>query len=156
MPLRLSVAVAAKVAVAMSFALPSISLVVAAAAVTEGAALGWASWVELIGLMWLATVPLTALGTLIGLTFAAEAAQGATTLAFVALWLLGGLFTSPADMPGVLGTVAEALPTYGAVQVGWSAASGDTVPAAAVAVLAAWTVGAGAVAVLAWRRVVTR
>ena len=106
--------------------------------------------------MWLATTPITAVGTLIGLTFGGEAAHGATTLAFVVLWLLGGIFTPPSQMPDALGAIAETLPSHGVVQVGQSVAGGHALPASAVAVLAAWTVGAGALAALAWRRVVTR
>jgi ABC-2 type transport system permease protein len=54
-PLRPSAAVAAKMVVAMSFALPSIALVVTAAGLFgdgEGLALGWAQWIQLVGLMW--------------------------------------------------------------------------------------------------------
>jgi ABC-2 type transport system permease protein len=158
-PLRPSAAVAAKVAVAMSFALPSIALVAAAGGLVgdnEGTALGWAQWIQLVGLMWLATTPITAIGALIGLTFGGEAAQGATTLAFVVLWPAGGIFTSPDNLPEVLAAISRALPSYGVVQVGESVAAGHSLPAAALAVLAAWTVGAGALAALAWRRVVTR
>jgi ABC-2 type transport system permease protein len=158
-PLRPRVAVAAKMVVAMSFALPSIALVAAVAGLVgdnQGTALGWAQWLRLVGLMWLATTPITALGALIGLTFGGEAAHGATTLAFVVLWLGGGIFTSPSEMPDALGAIAETLPSYGVVQVGQSVAGGSSLPASAVAVLAAWTVGAGALAALAWRRVVTR
>jgi ABC-2 type transport system permease protein len=158
-PLRPSVAVAAKIVVAMSFALPAIALVAAAAGLVgdnQGTALGWAESIKLVGLMWLATTPITAIGALIGLTFGGEAAHGATTLAFVVLWLAGGIFTSPSQMPHALGAIAETLPSYGVVQVGESVAGGSSLPAAALAVLAAWTVGAGALAALAWRRVVTR
>jgi ABC-2 type transport system permease protein len=158
-PLRPSSAVAAKIVVAMSFALPSIALVAAVAGLVgdgEATALGWAQWLRLVGLMWLATTPITAIGTLIGLTFGGEAAQGATTLAFVVLWLLGGIFTPPSQLPDALGAIGETLPSYGVVQVGESVAAGDTLPASAVTVLAAWTVGAGALAALAWRRVRTR
>jgi ABC-2 type transport system permease protein len=158
-PLRPSAAVAAKMVVAMSFALPAIALVAAAAGLVgdnQGTALGWAASIQLVGLMWLATTPITAVGALIGLTFGGEAAHGATTLAFVVLWLLGGIFTSPSQMPDALGAIAETLPSYGVVQVGESVAGGSSLPAAALAVLAAWTVGAGALAALAWRRVVTR
>jgi ABC-2 type transport system permease protein len=158
-PLRPSAAVAAKVVVAMSFALPSIGLVAAAAGMfgdSEGLALGWAGWIQLVGLMWIATTPITALGALIGLTFGGEAAQGATTLAFVVLWLAGGIFTPPNQMPDTLAAVARTLPSYGVVQVGESVTGGLSLPATAVAVLAAWTVGAGGIAALAWRRVVTR
>jgi ABC-2 type transport system permease protein len=158
-PLRPSAAVAAKIVVAMSFALPAIALVAAAAGLVgdnQGTALGWAESIKLVGLMWLATTPITAIGALIGLTFGGEAAHGATTLAFVVLWLAGGIFTSPSQMPDALGAIAETLPSYGVVQVGESVAGGDTLPASALVVLAAWTVGAGALAALAWRRVVTR
>jgi ABC-2 type transport system permease protein len=158
-PLRPSAAVAAKMVVAMSFALPAIALVAAAAGLVgdnQGTALGWAESIKLVGLMWLATAPITAVGALIGLTFGGEAAHGATTLAFVVLWLAGGIFTSPDNLPDVLAAVAKVLPSYGVVQVGESVAGGFSLPASAMVVLAAWTVGAGALAALAWRRVVTR
>jgi ABC-2 type transport system permease protein len=146
-------------AVAMSFALPSIALVTATAGLVghgEGVALGWARGAELVGLMWLATAPITALGALIGLTFAAQAAQGATTLAFVVLWLAGGIFTPPASMPDALAAVARALPSYGVVQVGEHVTGASNLSPSALVVLAAWTVGATALAALAWRRVVAR
>ena len=158
-PLRPSAAVAAKIVVAMSFALPAIALVAAVAGLVgdnEGTALGWGQWLRLVGLMWLATTPITAIGTLIGLTFGGEAAHGTTTLAFVVLWLLGGIFTPPSQMPDALGAIAETLPSYGVVQVGQSVAGGFSPAASAVVVLITWTVGAGALAALAWRRVVTR
>jgi ABC-type multidrug transport system permease subunit len=82
---------------------------------------------------WLATTPITAVGTLIGL-----------------------IFTPPNQMPDALGAIGETLPSHGVVQVGQSVAVGNSLPASALVVLAAWTVGAGALAALAWRRVVTR
>jgi ABC-2 type transport system permease protein len=158
-PLRPSAAVAAKIIVAMSFALPSIALIAAAAGMFgdgEGLALGWAQWIKLVGLMWLATTPITAVGALIGLTFGGEAAQAATTLAFVVLWLAGGIFTPPSQMPDTLAAVARFLPSYGVVQVGESVAGGRSLSASAVVLLIAWAAGAGALAAFAWRRVVTR
>lgn len=158
-PLRPSAAVAAKMVVAMSFALPSITLVVTAAGLVgdgEGLALGWARWIQLVGLMWLATMPITAVGALSGLTFGGEAAHGATTLAFVVLWLAGGIFTPPSQMPDLLAAISRALPSWGVVQVGESVAAGRSLSASALVVLAAWTVGAGALAALAWRRVLAR
>jgi ABC-2 type transport system permease protein len=158
-PLRPSAAVAAKIVVAMSFALPAIALVAAAAGLVgdnQGTALGWAESIKLVGLMWLATMPITAIGALIGLTFGGEAAHGATTLAFVVLWLAGGIFTPPSQMPDALAAIAETLPSWGVVQVGESVAAGRSLSASALVVLAAWTVGAGALAALAWRRVLAR
>ena len=158
-PLRPSAAVAAKIVVAMSFALPAIALVAAAAGLVgdnEGTALGWAESIKLVGLMWLATMPITAIGALIGLTFGGEAAHGATTLAFVVLWLAGGIFTPPSQMPDALAAISRTLPSWGVVQVGESVAAGRSLSASALVVLAAWTVGAGALAALAWRRVLAR
>jgi ABC-2 type transport system permease protein len=158
-PLRPSAAVAAKIVVAMSFALPAIALVAAVAGLVgdnQGTALGWAESIKLVGLMWLATMPITAIGALIGLTFGGEAAHGATTLAFVVLWLAGGIFTPPSQMPDLLAAISRALPSWGVVQVGESVAAGRSLSASALVVLAAWTVGAGALAALAWRRVLAR
>jgi ABC-2 type transport system permease protein len=158
-PLRPSAAVAAKIVVAMSFALPSIALVATAAGMfgdAEGLTLGSAQWLQLVGLMWIATTPITAVGALIGLTFGGEATHGATTLAFVVLWLAGGIFTPPSQMPDALATISRALPSWGVVQVGESVVGGFSLSASALVVLAAWTVGAGALAALAWRRVLAR
>jgi ABC-2 type transport system permease protein len=158
-PLRPSAAVAAKIVVATSFALPPLALVAAAAGLVgdnQGTALGWAESIKLVGLMWLATMPITAIGALIGLTFGGEAAHGATTLAFVVLWLAGGIFTPPSQMPDLLAAISRALPSWGVVQVGESVAAGRSLSASALVVLAAWTVGAGALAALAWRRVLAR
>ena len=155
-PLRPSAAVVAKIVVAMSFALPAMALVAAIGGLTADISLTAGQWVQVIGLMWIATASVAAVGTLIGLTFGAESAQNATTLAFVVLWLLGGIFTSPTNMPDVLAAVSKSLPSYGVVEVGWSIAGGDPIPASAVTVLVAWTGGAGALAALAWRRVMSR
>ncbi len=155
-PLRPSAAVVAKIAVAMSFALPAIALVAVIGGLTADIALTAGQWVQVIGLMWIATASVAAVGTLIGLTFGAESAQNATTLAFVVLWLLGGIFTSPTNMPDALAAVSKSLPSYGLVEMGWSIAGGDAIPVSAIAVLIAWTVGAGALAAVAWRRVMSR
>jgi ABC-2 type transport system permease protein len=155
-PLRASAAVTAKIAVAMSFALPAIALVVAAAGITDSVELGWRQWAEVVGLMWLATTPITAIGALIGLVFAAEAGQAATTLAWVVLWLLGGIFTPLSQMPDLVAAVGERLPSNAVINVGWAIAGADPVPGSAIAVLTAWTIGAGVLAAFAWRRVISR
>jgi ABC-2 type transport system permease protein len=155
-PLRPSAAVVAKIVVAMSFALPAIAVVAAIGGVTADITLSAGRWVQVIGLMWVATASVAAVGTLIGLTFGAESAQNATTLAFVVLWLLGGIFTPVSQMPDVLAAVGRSLPSHGIVAVGDSVALGTVIPGSAIAVLAAWTAAAGSLAVLAWRRVMSR
>ncbi|HZA74987.1 MAG TPA: ABC transporter permease [Acidimicrobiales bacterium] len=155
-PLRPGAAVTAKIAVAMSFALPAIALVAAAAGITERVDLGAVQWVEVVGLMWLATTPITAIATLVGLAFATEVAQAAHTLTWVILWLLGGIFTPLSNMPDAVAAIGERLPSNAVINVGWATASGDPIPASAIAVLTAWTLGAGGLAALAWRRVISR
>jgi hypothetical protein len=87
----------------MAYALPAIGLVAVAAAVTQGVELGLGRWVELTLLLWLATAPFAALGVLIGMTVAnAEPAQSAASAAMIVLWVLGGMLTSPSDLPGAL------------------------------------------------------
>ncbi|MGH2961551.1 MAG: ABC transporter permease [Solirubrobacterales bacterium] len=153
-PLPASATVVSKIAAAMAYALPAIALVAVAAAATQGVELGLGRWVELTLLVWVATLPFAALGVLIGLAIPnAEPAQSAASAAMIVLWVLGGMLTSPSDLPGALETVAHALPTNAAAELGWAAARADPIPASAVAVVVAWTAGLGALAGLAWPRV---
>lgn len=151
-PLPAAATVAGKVAAALAFALPAIVLVALAAAASQGVELPFDRWLELTLLLWFATTPFAALGVLIGLTIRnAEPAQSAASAALVVLWVLGGMVTSPSDLPGVLETLAHALPTNAAAELGWAAARGDAIPATAIAVVLAWTGGLGTLAAAAWR-----
>jgi ABC-2 type transport system permease protein len=146
-------AVAAKVVVAMAYALPSIALVAALGAIITDIALGWGRWLGLVGLMWIGTAPIAALGVLIGLAIAdTEAANTATNFAFIVLWLLGGIFTDPSNMPAAMAAVTRTLPSYGLIQLGDAAAYSTSPSVSAPIVLAAWTAGAGVLAAVAWRR----
>src|SRR5918992_408242 len=103
--------------------------------------------------MWIGSAPFAALGILIGLAIAnADAAMTATNMAFVVLWLLGGIFTSPDSMPDALAAFSRALPSNSLIEIGWSVIRGASLPASDVALLTAWAVGAGALGALAWRR----
>jgi ABC-2 type transport system permease protein len=152
-PLPASATVAGKVAAALAYALPAIALVGVAAAATQGVELGLERWVELTLLLWIATAPFAALGVLIGLTIRdAEPAQSAASAAMIVLWVLGGMLTSPSDLPGGLEALAHTLPTNAAAELGWAAARGDAIPASAIAVVMIWTAALGALGALAWRR----
>ena len=146
-------AVTAKVVVAMAYALPSIALVAALGAVLTDLALGWGEWLALIGVMWVGTAPIAAVGVLIGLAIAdAEAANTATNFAFIVLWLMGGIFTDPANMPDAMAAVSHTLPSSGLMEVGKAVAASTSIPASGLLVLSAWTAGAGVLAAVAWRR----
>jgi ABC-2 type transport system permease protein len=155
-PMSPSAAVVAKILVAMAWTLPSIALVVAMGRIVDAVELGWTQWIELVGLMWIGSAPFAALGILIGLAIPdAEAAHTATNIAFIVLWLLGGIFTRPSSMPDVLAAFAQALPSQGLIEVGWSVVAGS-LPVSAAVLLVAWTMGASALAALAWRKVGAR
>jgi ABC-2 type transport system permease protein len=146
-------AVVAKIVVAMTWVLPSIALVAVMGMVLTDIDLDPRDWIELIGLMWIGSAPLAALGLLIGLAIPdAGVAHTATNFAFVVLWLLGGIFTEPADMPDALATVARTLPSNGLIEVGEGVAEGGSIPASAPGLLVAWTAASGVLAALAWRR----
>jgi ABC-2 type transport system permease protein len=152
-PMPPRTAVVAKVAVAMAWTLPSIALVAAMGFMVDAVDLGWAQWVGLIGAMWIGSAPFAALGVLIGLAiFSADAAMTATNMAFVVLWLLGGIFTRPDSMPDAVAAFSRTLPSNSLIEVGWSVVRGGSLPVSDVALLAAWTVGAGALGAIAWRR----
>jgi ABC-2 type transport system permease protein len=152
-PLPAAATVAGKIAAAIAYALPAVALVAVAAAATQGVELGFGRWIALTLLLWIATTPFAALGVLIGLTVSnAEPAQSAASAAMIVLWVLGGMLTSPSDLPGALETLAQWLPTNAAAEFGWAAARGDAIPASAIAVVIGWSAGLGALAGLAWRR----
>ena len=152
-PLPAAATVAGKVAAAMAYALPAIALVAVAGAATQGVELGLGAWVELTWLLWVATAPFAALGVLIGLTIPnAEPAQSAASAAMIVLWVLGGMLTSPSDLPGALEAIAHTLPTNAAAELGWAAARAEAIPASALAVVVVWTGALGALGALAWRR----
>jgi ABC-2 type transport system permease protein len=152
-PMRPVAAVVAKIAVAMAYALPSIALVAATGRAVDAVDLSAAQWIELVGLMWIGSAPFAALGVLIGLAIKnADAAYTATNLTFVVLWLLGGIFTRPDSMPDALAAFSRALPSNGLIEVGWSVAGNGAFPASDAVLLAAWTMGACALAAVAWRR----
>ncbi len=137
----------------MSFALPSIGLVAAAGAMTQDVDLAFERWLALVAVLWFATAAFAALGVLVGVAITSqEGAQSAAGLTLIVLWVLGGMVTTPSDLPGMLETLAHAMPTNGAAELGWATARGDTVPIWAVAVLVSWTLAAGALAALTWRR----
>jgi ABC-2 type transport system permease protein len=153
-PLPAWATVAGKLAAAMAYALPAIALVAVAAVATQGVELGLDRWVTLVLALWVATGPFAALGVLIGLAIRnAEPAQSAASAALVVLWVLGGMITSPSDLPATLEAIAHTMPTNAAAELGWAAARGETLPASAITVVVAWTAGLGALAALAWRRI---
>jgi ABC-2 type transport system permease protein len=152
-PVPASAAVAGKVAAAMTFALPSVTLVALTGAFVLGVDLPLGRWIALVLLLWLTAPAFAALGVLIGISLRnPETAQSATSLSLILLHVLGGLYTTPGDLPGALEALARALPSNVAAELGFAAARGEAPALSALVVIIAWAGALTAAAALAWHR----
>jgi ABC-2 type transport system permease protein len=97
-------------------------------------------------------IPFCAAGLVIGLMFDSQTAQVAQMITLLVLSFLGGIFISWNSLPHGMQTVGKILPSYHLAQLGWNAAAGRPLGLSHVAVLAAWTVGLGAIAAWRWRQ----
>jgi ABC-2 type transport system permease protein len=97
-------------------------------------------------------VPFCAAGLVIGLMFDSQTAQVAQMITLLVLAFLGGVFISWTSLPHGMQLIGKVLPSYHLAQLGWNAAAGRPLGISHVAVLAAWTVGLGAIAGWRWRQ----
>jgi ABC-2 type transport system permease protein len=142
-----------KAAVIMLIVLPALILVFAAGFVIGGVRAPVLVWLASLGLMWLALIPLTILGIVLGLWIKAEAVQGFTTLLLLVLALLGGLWFPVEIMPTVMKDIAHGLPSYWLAELGrYPFLPGSAFPWTGVWVLALWTAGLTVVGALGYRR----
>jgi ABC-2 type transport system permease protein len=133
-------------------ALPPLILVGLTAALTQDVRLSAAEWIGMVVLMWLATLPFAALGTLIGSLAGGDASQPVTVGAYLALSALGGLWMPIDQLPGALRAVAHWLPSSRFAEIGWDLAGGHAPTAGVGLVLAGWAAVLAGGAVAAYRR----
>jgi ABC-2 type transport system permease protein len=134
---------------AMVLALPPLIQVGLAAALV-GVSLPAADWLVLAASLWLGAIPFVALGLLLGAMLDADTRDVVLVGMLVVLAILGGLFQPIETLPPGLAGVAHVLPSYRLADLGWTALADRTVNPADVLVLAAYTLGLGAVVV--WRK----
>jgi ABC-2 type transport system permease protein len=151
-PLSAWSVIAAKTISAMVLSLPALLAVSAAGYLFEGVRLDAGEWAVMVALMVVATLPFAALGTLIGSMFSADASQPVTLICYFALSIVGGLWMPTSSLPKALRTVSDWLPSNRFAEIGRSIVAGHTPSAAAFLILAAWSLGLGALAVNAYRR----
>lgn len=151
MPLTGRQVLAAKLAAGMVVALPALILVCATGAAVKDVRLDAAQWAALVGATWIGTLPFALMGVAIGFAVGAEAAFPLSYALYMAMSALGGLWVPPSQLPTSFVHVADVLPTYRLADLGWHIAAGHAPAPADVAVLAAWALGFGALAVLAQR-----
>ena len=152
-PLRSSSVLAARVAAALLLTLPAICLTFAVAAAAKGVTLPLWEWPAMVALLLAGVFPFAALGTVIGSLTDGDSAMGVTTIVYMSLAALGGLWMPAKVLPPQMRAVAHALPSYRLAELAWRVAGGHTPPVSAVAVLGAWALGLTAIAVPVARRI---
>ena len=151
-PLSPASALSGKLVTALAAALPAMVLVALIAVVSHHVQLSAAQWLGLLAAMWAGVLPLALLGLAIGYLAGDEVAFPLTMALYFALGALGGLWMPPSVMPHAMQDIGQALPSNAVAELGWRIAAGQASVPKAVLVLAAWTLGSGLVALLAYRR----
>ncbi len=139
---------AAKVVSSIVLTVPALALVALAGALINHISFG-GTMLATIAVLALGSIPFATAGLLIGYLLDADSAQGGMVLTFFTLAILGGLFAPLESFPAWLATIGHVLPSSHLASLGRSVAAGRLPDMVDIAVLTAWTVGLGAVAI--WR-----
>ncbi|GIJ51928.1 ABC transporter [Virgisporangium aliadipatigenens] len=137
-----------KTALAMLLAVPAI-LIVSVLGAVMGVRLDAGQWLAVTAGLWLAVLPFTVLGLVIGQFVTPESQQPVTSAVTIVLGLVGGLWIPAEVVPEWMQTIMKATPTYWLREVGHSAFAPHPAIGTAVAVLGAY---AAAAALIAARR----
>jgi ABC-2 type transport system permease protein len=148
-PLPASAWVATKLAIAYVTSLPALLLVGAAALFVNHVDLPPATWAAVLVSLAIGVLPFIGLGVLFGFVFDASAAQGAVTIGYIGLAVLGGLWAPVSTFPDSLATIAKMLPTYHFANLAWASLGGGMPDVIDALVVAAYTVAI--FGLLAWR-----
>lgn len=150
-PLPPSGYVLVKVAVTLLTVLPALVLICLAARFINGVELGLATWLELVPVLVLGSIPFAALAVALGYFLRPENAQPVTMLLYFVMAILGGLFAPISALPDPLATIGRMLPSYRLASLGWQVLAGVPLDLSDVAVLAAWSAIFGGAALLRYR-----
>lgn len=132
--------VVGKVVTGMLLALPAIVLVCLAGWSTGDVHLAAGQWAEVIGLGWVALLPMSAVGVGLGYLARGDTAQAANGGVIMLMSMFGGVwFPVDGSSPQWLQTVAHLMPTYWITQIGRAPLTDDWPSAAGWLVLAVWT-----------------
>ncbi len=121
-----------------------------AAGMTLGVTLTGGEWVRMTGLILIGLLPFAALGIVFGHVLTPDSIGPAMGGSTALLSILGGVFFPITN--GVMLKIAEALPSYWLVQAGHVGLGGRGWTTTGWIVVAAWTIGATALARWAYRR----
>lgn len=144
---------AARLVVALVFAVASLVPLVACAVAATPLRLDAASWARVLVALLLGSVPLGLLGIMLGYAVHERGALPVTNLIYLPLSYAGGLFgTAPADLPAVARRISPWLPTRQWRDLLIDFGLGARFPVHACLAIAGYAAAFAAVAVLAYRR----
>jgi ABC-2 type transport system permease protein len=155
-PLAPAKVVAAKALLGSLLAIPTVAVVGIIAASSKGVSLSAAQWAELIGSLWVGSLPFAALGLALGFWLSPQLTQPASMLGTFGLAFLGGLFWPVEAMPKTMAQIATWLPSNRYAELGWSVVADHAPTAKGVTILVGWTLVLGALAALSYRRSAAR
>ncbi len=124
-PLRPAGYLAIKFASSVILTLPVIVLIMALGALVNDVRLPAGTWLALVPLLWLATLPFTALGIAIGYTLRDEVANGVSIVVLFVLSIGGGLWMPVQVFPHWLASAARAMPSYQGGALCWRILEGQ-------------------------------
>ncbi|NUW34050.1 ABC transporter permease [Nonomuraea sp. SMC257] len=97
-------------------------------------------------------LPFMLIGLFLGFLLPSKAAIGVSQVVFFPIAIVGGLFMPPQFMPEFLQALSPYVPSRGAAELVWSAATGSTPNITGIVMLVVWTVAAALAAAWAYRR----
>ena len=143
--------VVSKVAAAMATTVPAVVVVFAVGAAT-GVHLSPALWFEAFLILWIGSLTFTSLGIAIGYGVPYDSVQIVSIIVYIGLSLIGGLWF---PLGGVIGKFAKFSPSFQVRELALDVVTKTHISAGGLVILAAWLVGAAALAAAMYRRGVT-
>lgn len=98
------------------------------------------------------TIPFMLIGLFIGYLLPAKAAIGVSQILFFPIAILGGLLGNPMDMPAFIEAVSPYMPSRGALELVWLAATDLPVGWLPITMLGVWTLVLALLCAWAYRR----
>lgn len=147
-PLPANAYVVGKIAASMAITVPSVAIVLLLGRFAGGVHLETWKWFAIFGAVWIGALTFTALAIAVGYRFLPDTVQPIAMGIYLIMSIFGGLWF---PVGGYLGKIANFFPTYQITRIGTDVISGQSIPATAFIVIAAWFAGFLALAVISVR-----
>jgi ABC-2 type transport system permease protein len=148
-PLPANAYVVGKIAASMAITIPSVVIVLLLGRFLGGVHLQTWEWFAVFGVIWIGSLIFTALAIAIGYRFLPDTVQPIAMGIYLAMSIFGGFYFPVTN--GFLHALARYFPSYQIGQIGTHVISGQSIPATALIVIAAWFAGFLALAVISVR-----